>query len=951
MYCPKCGTNIHDDSKFCPNCGANIDLQVLDVLNNKTIFNNTENTSNINLNDTMSEMVSKKGKNFFKLILNKMILLFSKYKKQFFVCLTSVAVIFSVIFVYGKLYGFVSLKWNKEYEDYKLNYITQSKVKLGINLTDKQKLKDIKITTTCGENKIVDSELEWDLTNSIGKCKVEASYKLQKISKTYTVINPYADENDLSISYKVDYKQNDDLDLDGLTNEEEEKLGTNPELYDTDMDGLDDGYEKNISKTDPLKADSDDDGLNDFDEIELGFDPLKPDTKDDGIKDGDRKVNYSIKNEQLGISMEISGTGNIPSSTIDTFKSSTFKEMSGLLDTIYNFYTSGKLQSASVTIPYSVEELTAKKLNEDNLTLYYFNEETKTLEAMPTIVDKENKNVIVTLKHFSKYVLGDKDVVLTSKNSQIMMVIDNSVSMYSYDQLTELGYTKITGADGNDSNFKRLSVTNNLIDMFTGNYQFGISEFAGNFINLQKFTNNKEGAKKAVNSIKNDLDKMESGTNIVNALNKGISEFVKDDNGHYLILLTDGKDTSTYKTLSTSKKSIVTNAKSKNIKICVIGLGSNIDAEDLNFIGEETGCDYYNASDASALKEIYSNIGANINYDLVDINDDGVVDGTKIADSGFIVTRDGFSFKNYGTNLSVGGHCFGMATIAELYYTKRLPMNLGSKTVEEVTGFFSTDNVSSYPYNFNNTYFEGYNNNLYNYKLKTDVLKYTFGFDTFGEEKPSDYMTLSGSRLIYGKKYKTYLLDSGLYDISISKSTLGSEAQLKKWGVNYDDYEEAILNEDKMQSNDLIENSDKQLLNAIYAAFLRQLTIKSYSSSSNFILWVRNVIGSESTEKMSSVAFIELLKNRLKKGDVPVISSSYSNGLHAINAISLVQDNSDSNHYYIGVYDNNYPGEKRYVDIKCNKKSCVTMSNQYYTNSNQPIRITPSLDYDLEYFK
>lgn len=52
-----------------------------------------------------------------------------------------------------------------------------------------------------------------------------------------------------------------------------------------------------------------------------------------------------------------------------------------------------------------------------------------------------------------------------------------------------------------------------------------------------------------------------------------------------------------------------------------------------------------------------------------------------------------------------------------------------------------------------------------------------------------------------------------------------------------------------------------------------------------------------------------------------------------------------------GVYDNNYPGEKRYVDIECNKKTCVTKANSYYTNSDEPIRITASLEYDLEFFK
>lgn len=956
MFCPKCGTNLPENSEFCSNCGTNL-KELKPEISQSSQNNNIEPSSidqlssiSPNSEETMTDMLSKKSKDFLNPIINKIKSFISKYRKQLLIGIGFLVVIFILIFIYGKLFGFERLKWDKDYEDYKLDYVTQSKIKLGIKFSDEKKTDQIKIKTTCGSTEMTELELNWDLTESLGECKIEVSYKLKKISKTITVINPFAEKQELSLEYKIDYDSDEDLDLDGLTNKQEKEYGTNPELYDTDMDGLDDNYELFTSKTDPLKKDTDGDGLNDYDEIELGLDPLKADSKGDGIKDGNRKVSYNIQNEKLGITLEIHGTGNIPNSTIDTFKNSTFKEMDGLLDTVYNFYTSGKIESARVTIPYSLEEITAQGLNEDNLTLYYFNEKTKELEAMPTTVDKENKVVIVTLKHFSKYVLGDSNVVLTTTNNQIMMVIDNSVSMYTYTQLTALGYTDITGADGNDSTFKRLSLTNNLIDMFTGSYYFGISEFAGNYINLQKFTDNHESAKKAVNSIKNDLDDIGNGTNIVNALNKGIKEFSKDDKGHYLILLTDGKDTSTFNTLSSNKNTIISNAKDKDVKICVVGLGSSIDTEDLNSIAESTGCDYYNASDAGALDEIYSIIGADINYNLVDTDGDGNVDGTIISDSGFIVTRDGFSFPNYGTNLSSGGHCYGMATIAELYYTKKLPMSVGSKTVKQKTGLFSTENTSSYAYNLNNTYFKNYSN-LYDYKLKTNVLKNTFGFDAFGEEKPKDYMTLSGKTLVYSKKYKDELTNSGMYDISISKSGLDAAKQLERWGVNYDDAENALLNEDNMQSSSVIENSDKQLLNAIYTGFIRQNATDHYSSSSNFTLWLRNVFGTESSEKMNSAAFIELLRSRLDNGDVPVISSSYSGGLHAINAISLAQDNEDANHYYIGVYDNNYPGEKRYVDIECNKKTCVTKANSYYTGSDEPIRITASLEYDLEFFK
>lgn len=141
------------------------------------------------------------------------------------------------------------------------------------------------------------------------------------------------------------------------------------------------------------------------------------------------------------------------------------------------------------------------------------------------------------------------------------------------------------------------------------------------------------------------------------------------------------------------------------------------------------------------------------------------------------------------------------------------------------------------------------------------------------------------------------------------------------------------------------------MFNAIWTGFIRQDTTMHYSSGLNFVLWLRNVIGTETTDYTGAQGFINILKSRLNDRDAPVISSSYSGGLHAINAISLVQDIENPNYYYIGVYDNNYPGEKRYVDIKCNKYTCSTVANDYYTESGQPIRITPSLEYDLAYYK
>jgi hypothetical protein len=68
----------------------------------------------------------------------------------------------------------------------------------------------------------------------------------------------------------------EDADHDGLDNHHEFQAGTNPEDADTDNDGIDDGQE-----------DSDHDGVENETEQEDGTNPGDADTDDDGVKDGE----------------------------------------------------------------------------------------------------------------------------------------------------------------------------------------------------------------------------------------------------------------------------------------------------------------------------------------------------------------------------------------------------------------------------------------------------------------------------------------------------------------------------------------------------------------------------------------------------------------------------------------------------------------------------------------
>lgn len=79
-----------------------------------------------------------------------------------------------------------------------------------------------------------------------------------------------------------------DTDRDGLSDKDEViTLGTDPTTADTDGDGLSDGGEINTYQTDPLISDSDTDGLPDGQEINIyNSNPLEVDTDGDGLPDG-----------------------------------------------------------------------------------------------------------------------------------------------------------------------------------------------------------------------------------------------------------------------------------------------------------------------------------------------------------------------------------------------------------------------------------------------------------------------------------------------------------------------------------------------------------------------------------------------------------------------------------------------------------------------------------------
>lgn len=901
MFCDKCGAGLKGDEYNCPICGKQLKEGAPQEPNpNNNVFAMPTTTKAELETNAALEAEKHNAK------VNKMKGFLSKHKKLIIAVIAIIVLAIAGYVIFDHVYDYTKISW-KDTEDSNISFTGPRKISLSVDAHGKNnsKIDDIKYEVTGGE--IIASEgqnVEWQLPSETGNYVITAiapsGKKITKNIKVYILNDtkePLFDVREVEES-----KDEDDDDNDGLTNKQEKEYNTNPKSADTDKDGLIDKYEIETSKTDPNKYDSDEDGISDGDEVLIELDPLKADSKGDGIKDGDRSLTYTKKNDKTGVEIEITGKGNIVSTTVDVLENSTFADMEGVLNKVYNFYTKGNLTNAKVTIPYTVEELTAKGLTEDDLTLYYFNEDTKKLEAVETEVDKNNKVLIVNLSHFSKYVVGNKSLVLDDYSSDILFVIDNSVSMYTTEQMVEAGYNSSTGAVGNDKNFERIKLTKNMIDKFTGNYRFSIAEFAGNYKSIISFTKEREEVKNKADSLKSNWTVSLTGTNIIDALKSGTQVFSPTDkNGHYLILMTDGKNTSG--NLSSNKNSIISLAKQHNVKICVIGLGKDLDNDVLSSIAKETGCDYYSVSEASALEKVYENVGAQINYNLVDTDGDGKTDGTIVVDSGFITQRDGFAFENFRTNESEGGNCYGMAVFAALRYQKELPLKRDDK-------FFKRTRLveqQAYSWNLTGTYFADYSKNLHDYEFKDEMVDMYFN-----RKRPDDYRN--------GVKNGVYKLSSKYYDLFTER---GFEVRTYDYVTDdFNAYEDPVININ-YEGLKTYDNTSYQMVRSLHWFWASQ----NYAEKSEF--------------HYDPDDTYNILVEKLKAKNPVVLGT----GTHAINAIRLIQDNENPNEFKIEIYDSNCPDEARYIHMTRTETHWYDFNYTRWTNDYY-YTFTYDKDYD-----
>lgn len=774
------------------------------------------------------------------------------YKKIILIVLGVIAIIIIGLMIFSAVYDPIKITFTGD--DSGIIATMSHEIKLGAEATNKAGDKfELSWKVSAGTlNSNTGSEVTWELPKEEGTYTIAVQAGDKTKTKNITILENKLGELTLQNNDKIEYIDNDD-------------------------DGLSNNYEREKSNTDVDNADTDGDVVNDGNEIILELNPTEKESKNDGVQDDERKLQYNLNLNDIGVSAIINGNDNIASTTIDMYELNTVNEISAVVSKIYSLKTQGTLNSAKLTIKYDKTNVSNKSLNENELAIYKLDVENNKFIKQDSSVDVNSSSVTANILDSGKFFIADSSKMKDKVSTELMFVIDNSGSMYPQEM--------VDGSEENDIQFRRVDLSNRIIDKLKGDYKFGAGKFTFEYEELVSMTNDKEKVKEGINSIKTLTEKF-SGTYIGNALEGGLKQFKAENNDvrKYLVLLTDGKDTTDVKGYDEKKTTNAINeAKEKGVKVFTIGLGNDLDTEVLQNIATQTGGKYYYASSSEVLEDIFELISADINYGLIDFDKDSNDDYVIYKNNGFLAKKNAMPIENFSTTTNSYGATYGMSLFAKLYYENKLPSKMSSISVKNrETG--EIIKAEEYEIKVEKNTKES---SLCNYELE-DL--------EFMKNLPKDFMadSVSNGVLSIASEYKKELTSYGFsyYELEYNNSNAG----FKK-------YENYILNNDfseegKDNSKSQLDSVDKNFINAIY----RFDILKHRDERISF-----------STDPDKAYNY---LVNSITNGEIPllVLNDNYTVCLQKI-----LVDINDDNHLKFEVYDSNYGGTQQYIDVKRTK--------------------------------
>lgn len=689
--------------------------------------------------------------------------------------------------------------------------------------------------------------------------------------------------------YEYYLTEETDTDGDGLPDiAEREEHGTEPFACDTDGDGLDDGSEINEYSTEPNNADTDGDGLLDGVEILAGLDPLKEKT-DDQTRDND--VAFERNYEAEGLTMVIKGDASVCDVYVDKFTQGNGGNTKALISPIYEFYKKGTFEEATITVQYE-DAWIPEGGSEETLSICQFTDKEEWVKV-DSVVDADNNTVTATLEHFSKYGLLDISLLGQQKTVNIMLVIDDSGSMYP-EEMCE-------GSMESDVEFKRLDMVNSFVKDLDDAARVGAAYFTGDYVKCCEMGSTDEQIATAMEAIKTSTSHNFNGTAILKSLDAALEEFsYGSTEANFIIILTDGESTegginSLFATYS--RDSVISEAKRKNVKIITVGLGAGVKADYLRDFSDNTDGMYIYANNATTLSMMYKKLQDVVNDTYIDVDGDGVIDEVLVADSGFDMATEALSFANpiLKTEDKVQcGICAGIAIFTHLNHVGRIPARTSDFGFTDydlwgLRAFTEITNIDNRADNVVFTRVKGYDEEdlkELGFEIKNGIVVMDNVRNTMRTDTTDAMMEIremdTNEKYIYNlgaMEFLQKILDEYDEFAMIQPHTFKEKGKYN--GVEYTSYEAMVY--------DYTEHVDEETAQIL--AFLARFHVEQFKKES--------YIQFELNEDF------DMILSLIKSGEALYMEIPG----HAINAVKVTQDFDNTNLYYLYVYDNNYTDE------------------------------------------
>ena len=650
-----------------------------------------------------------------------------------------------------------------------------------------------------------------------------------------------------------------DYDGDGITNAEETKLGLLTYTNDSDGDGLFDNVE-----------------------ILLGLDPLNADDYDT-IREYETYADYD---QDSGAWLLVSGTGNIANTFLDTVEVSELANFSIEDTPVVAISTSNEAPGQSYELSFEFNSHSAE------ITGYAFDPTTKELTAVDTEITGNTATFEVsdTGKYYVIGKLGDEDEY--SPKNQISIVLDNSGSMYTCEYMTAVTEDQIDcglpSEHANDVDFKRLTLMQSLVtDLGTDSISYRISAFTGDTCEMSEWSRDVSVVNASIDKLRTECQHF-NGTSTADALDEARNHIDTQTYGSKVILLlTDGRDTN-YASYRNSKLEAM---KEKGIKVFTICLGQ-CDSVYLQNIAAKTNGKFLSTANADGLLELKSLLQQELKSTYVPGEVPGTANAVTMADSGFQIARDGFSFPNFGSTDAPGGNCLGFSILAKDIYLGNLETSgkyvSGDEEAELVAYSLSKTNLNRLV-----------KDNTYNVKLDNT-------FVTAWERKPG-FLTLSNNVPTVASQYREDLQDAGFL---IEKHTDQAPAFLRGLAGSaaenkYSEYETARITMPTTEVKSAYQD-DYDVL---------QLINRNYRVQNQDLWHHISVTLAGKTADIYNGSLVSDVISELNYGSPAHLVLSGSQGAHSVLVTKVFKDAKEAQ-YYFKIYDNNYPGnENRFAIV------------------------------------